>query len=418
MTVTPLPETTQNVRSSVDLDHDRVEIAGLAFEDPAVAELLRAHPPEQWEAVVVRALATGARGLLSMGLTVDIAGIDERVRATLEAVTSEAERCANGLMVAGQQAVTAQLDPNTRSSMMARALDDFAARRDELLTSLDPDRIDSHSARLIKGLTDVLGPGGLLETRFRQLLDPDDGASVLTGLRTAVDSGFRELRDLLMESRGRALEADRGTSKGFDFEDQVEDILRTASRPLGAIVERTSTQGGELGPDVLVGDFVVTLPSAAAIAVEAKNTRTLTLAGPTGILAELDRAADNRGAAVAVCVSAQPAFPAEVGPFGIYGNRILVVDDGDGLMLSAALRLAAQMANAASSTAASIDTAAVRELLDTLRRLARRFSSMKKSLSDIMSSVDSVRSGLDAMRNEMLDVVADIERAVGPDQAT
>ena len=81
----------------------------------------------------------------------------------------------------------------------------------------------------------------------------------------------------------------------------------------GCEVERTSTDGGSLGREALVGDLVVVLADGGRVVIEAKHTARITLTGPDGILAELDRAMTNRDAEVAICVSAQDAFPGEVG---------------------------------------------------------------------------------------------------------
>jgi hypothetical protein len=187
---------------------------------------------------------------------------------------------------------------------------------------------------------------------------------------------------------------------------------------LGALVERTSTLGGSLAGDAIVGDFVVEFPEGERIVVEAKNTRSLSLTGRDGILAQLDRAIDNRDARMAVCVSATDAFPAEVGVFGVYGNRILVVDDGDGTMLGVALRWGRLFSAAARTNRPDIDLVAIDERLDRIRMLAQRFSTNRRALTDIAGSVEKVRDGLDEMRRELLEFVDDATSEVRRSRTT
>ena len=146
--------------------------------------------------------------------------------------------------------------------------------------------------------------------------------------------------------------------------------------------------------------------------VEAKNTARIGLAGNTGILAELDEAIDNRQATWGICVSRQDAFPSEVGTFGVYGNRLLVVDTGDGTLTRVALRWIAAAARTGADLGEGVDTPTALERLDRIRGLAQHFSRSKKVLGSAQSSLDTVRDELDSIRTELLELVDDTVRAL------
>jgi hypothetical protein len=348
-----------------------------------------------------------------MGMGLDLDGIDERVRSSVEAATAEAERRVATLMAETSAAMKEALDPDVRSSLVSRAVDEFGAWRDGFLKTVDPGVTDSHTGRLIEHLRDMLGPGGVLEKRMEAVLDPDGEESALGALHGLVDRRFSEIRDLLAGARGREEEAERGTAKGFEYEDLLEDRLRESARHLGALVERTSRTTGALAGEAIVGDYLVDLPSGTRIVVEAKHARSLTLSGDSGILAELDRAMANRAADIAICVSAQPeAFPREVGPFGVYGSRILVTDDGEGTMLGIALRWAAAMDAARGPAGADPDPAVVADRLQRIRQMGQLFSSNRRALTEIVRSVEKVRSSLDDMRSELLGLTDDLSSEV------
>jgi len=401
--------------AQVSLEEGQVRIAELVVADAGLAELLAAQPPADWPALVERALAVGARGLLTMGIGLDLANIDARVQRTLEGVVAEAERRVQGLLDQGRRAFGEHFDPERRTSLLGRALDDFTRWRDEMLRRLDPDAADSHTAAFLARLGDLLGPGGAIEQRLGEALDPEADGSALSRLAAGLDARFTALHDLIVHARGRdegrAEEAARGTAQGFDFEDLVEERLRAQAGAIGGcVVERTARVKGSLGPNAAVGDFLVTLPTRHRLVVEAKNQAALTL---TGVLTELDQAMANRQADFAVCVSARPAFPTEVGMFGVYGNRLLVVDDGDGALTSVALRWAvAALTARAAGAAPGLDAALLADRIDRIRRLAERFKSGQRSLTDAGKSLDSVRESLAAMRAELVDLADDIHREV------
>lgn len=407
---------------TVDQETERVTVTDLTIDDAALAELLRRHPAAEHADIVRRALSVGARGLLTMGLGVDVAAVERRVRATLDAATEEAEGRMAELLERGADAFSAGFDPERRSSHVARTLAEFTSWRNEFLERLDPDRAGSHTTTLLSRLGELLGPDGALERRLRTALDPDADGSGLARVQATMEGRFRELRDLIVEDRGRtdgrALEAERGTAQGFDFEDVVEERLRVVARAVGGcVVDRVSTVPGSLGPKRTVGDFVMDLADGARIVVEAKHQATLTVAGRNGILAELDEALSNRGADAAICVAGKDAFPAEVGRFAVFGNRILVVDDGEGTLLDVAVRWAVALVRTRGSDhEPDVDVTVVAERVQRIRTLAERFKTGQRALTDVGKSIDVVRQNLSEMRADLLELVDDVARElrIGP----
>jgi hypothetical protein len=247
-----------------------------------------------------------------------------------------------------------------------------------------------------------------LDQRMSAALDPAGSGSAFGAAFEAIRSELRSLRDDIAAEKGRAREFERGTAKGVDFEDQVDRLLRDNARHLGAVVERTSRVPGAMGPEIMVGDHVFTLPSGKRIVVESKNVRTIDLGGGKGILAELDRAMTNREAEVAICVSALPAFPQEVGVFGMYGNRILVVDDGEGSMLWVAIRWAVASVAAGIGQSEGVDLGLMTDRIQRLRSVCQRFAAQRSALTEVTKSVGRVQETLADMRSDLVVLIDDI----------
>ena len=394
----------------ISIDGHDVMIESLRVTDGQLADALRRS--EDPGALLERILSVGTRGVLSMGIGLDLGDMEHRMHQSVADATGAAELRVAGMLEEARTEIARALDPSSRESIVARTLGEFADWSSSFFESVDPDRSNSHTGRLLGEMQNLLGPGGALEQRLVAALDPDDASSGMSRVTDLVDKRFTEIRELLATERGRSEEAARGTMKGFDFEHVVEESLRVAGRQMGATVERTSTEAG--GLDRIVGDFVVELESGARIVVEAKHKKSLNLKGDGGILAELDLAMANREASVAICVSKEAdAFPREVGPINVYGRRILVCDDGEGTLLWVALRWAQQMtASHAAGTVTELDTEAVKDQIERLGQLAERFRSNRANLTSIQSSVGAVHESLGEMRNDLLELADDLARQI------
>ena len=380
------------------------KIDGLVTEDRGLATLLAAQDEAAWPDVVERALAVGAHGLVTMGLDVGLDTVRDEVRRQVEQATSQAEARVAEMLATAEQVYRQQLDPEVRSSMLSRSLREFHHWREAFFAGMDVDQAGSLGSRLVERLEELVGDGGVLERQLAEALDPSTDGSAIGQVRREMLDEIRQLRDAVYGEKGRRREAERGTRKGFDYEDVVEERTRAWAAGLGGcVVERTSTGGGSLGRDSLVGDLVVVFPDGGRVVIEAKNTGRITLGGSDGILEELDRAMANRRADVAICVSAGEAFPAEVGTFGLYGSRLLAVDDGEGDLLDAALRIAGLLLTLARPVdGETIDRAALLDQLDRIQQLAKRFSSTKRTLTEAQNGIDLAKDGLDAMRSDLL----------------
>ena len=355
---------------TVRITDDGVDIEQLHVRDAVLRELLGSQPEDQRPAIVERALVVGARGLLSMGLGFQLADIDTTVRTAVDDALARSHDHVEQLLAAAREAFSQELDPERRSSAVSRALAELAQWREAFLLSVDPGVTGSHTARFLQQIDALVGKGGVLEEWLSVALDPQAEGSSVRGMADSIQQRLQSLHDLLVESRGRREEAEHGTRKGIEFEDVVE----------------------------------------------AKNQERISLLGRDGILDELDRAKANREACFAVCVSARPAFPAEVGAFGAYGDKLLVVDDGEGLMVDVAVRWAAAAVAASSNRRAhGFDPDTIAALLTEIRALAQLFSTNRRAMTDIGRSLENVRGSLGEMRARLLSLTDELLSELVPE---
>ena len=121
--------------------------------------------------------------------------------------------------------------------------------------------------------------------------------------------------------------------------DEAEGRLAVARKIIERLAEPVRLDGKEAYVGGSVGiamyprdgwDYASLIKSADAAMYQAKE------AGKARIVT-FDQAMHNRNADWAICISHDEAFPAEVGSFNVYGNRILVVDPGDGTLTGVAI---------------------------------------------------------------------------------
>jgi len=367
---------------AIDLTNGTVRIDQFETTDPAVVGLLTGvDRASERERLIGNALATGARGLVSMGLGVTVEDLEARLRSGAEAAAAETLR---------------QLE-----AAVMRAAKSLEA-------GIDLGRSDSHSTVFLVELQSLLGPNGRLMAGIRAALDPL-GDSPLALALSGVRAELTSLRDEILRNQGRDEEAVRGTAKGMAFEDRLDGTLRQIARGIGAVVEYTGRSAGNLSSVAIVGDYLLTLPDGRKIVIEVKHQQTIGLGGKNGILAELERAMINRSAEAGLCISALDAYPAEVGSFNVYGNRVLVVDDGEGTMIAAALRWL-MLTEAAARSDDAFDIGAIKAGLERMRGTCQRFATNRSALTEVTKSVSKVSESLREMRDEVLNVVDDLVR--------
>ena len=125
----------------------------------------------------------------------------------------------------------------------------------------------------------------------------------------------------------------------------------------------------------------------------------------------------NRSAQAGLCISALDAYPAEVGAFNVYGSRVLVVDDGEGTMITAALRWLMLTGESPNSGDDSMDVGAINDGLERLRGTCQRFATTRSALTEVTKSVTKVSESLGEMRDEVLAIVDELIRSIRRTQA-
>jgi hypothetical protein len=217
-----------------------------------------------------------------------------------------------------------------------------------------------------------------------------------------------ELRSEKEKLEEIAVEAERGTAKGRDYEALVADAVDALALPLGDVAEAVGDQKESTGKK---GDVVVAIagchgPAQGRIVFEAKDRR---LSRPKA-LEELDACMAERNADFAVLVvPTEDEVPARMHALREYnGDKLIVAYDPDDgpLTLQVAYQLARARVLMARGGADGIDGAAVTDAveralgsLEEVRRIRQQLTGAKTQIdkaSEIVGTMsDRVRAHLD-----------------------
>jgi hypothetical protein len=392
---------------SVRAIDDRLVIEHLTVADERAARVVRerAEAGQPAPKTVTKAIEIGARVLDSEETAVNV----DYVRAEFERHGAVLGQRLMKALESGDQQLSeriAQTFDGERDGSVQKEIDRLVARA-----------LEEQREKLVK------------------LFSSEDGANPLTDFKAAVVRGFKalETRQLkegeanrerieamqreLVELRERddadrrvAEEAARGTAKGRSFEEAVHAMIEEIASAHGDAAHHTGDEASEAGGKK--GDTVVELGAAlgsalATIVFEAKNKRL----SKNDAWTELNACMGERDACYAVLVVAgDDKVPRGLDELTEYqGNKIIAVldpDDPDPIALRLIYRYVRARVLATSSGGLEVDAAGVRDAAEEAAARLKAANRIRKSLTGVTNSADRAREDLDEM-------IADVERCLG-----
>lgn len=240
---------------------------------------------------------------------------------------------------------------------LRREFEKYLGDRGRLEHSLD--EVFSPEGKLGRELGKVFGPESGLAYR---LLDPKKEDSPIGQLRkTLLDTldvrkpespyailnqKLDKILNAVAAEEARAVEAEKGTKKGREFEDRVFEALQVIALQHQDAIQPTGEEGGPTGKK---GDSVVTLSGTShrvrpKVVFEVKSRGRLTFKGEGSIWRELEGARANRGAEYAVGIVTDKIRPSReaILQFSEPSKAIIAYvdeDDPQGPVLDAAYSL-------------------------------------------------------------------------------
>ena len=244
-------------QARIAVTRDTIDIDELRLTDAALAAFVSETPEADRPALAERALRIGLLTLANAGVSLSA----DVVKAEFERLTDRME--ATQKRAAEALANTLRENFADGDGRLPRTLERFLGD-DGQLRRITRDLFDENQRESALGkLNEILGKyfdgDG---SRLAHLLDPTRAGSPLHQFRGEVTDEFRRLSERITAleeaKRARAEERARGTAKGADFEDALEERLGAMARGLGDLLEPTGTEGGDAMRSKK-GDLVITI---------------------------------------------------------------------------------------------------------------------------------------------------------------
>lgn len=390
--------TVENI--TVGQDSNQVTIERVTVHDEDLAEYLSDFEVSDREDALVQALRVGASALNLADTTKEAEYVERRFEEMERQFEDELE------------ALQDELDDRFGDDgELSRILDDHLGEDGEIADHLED--TFGEEGRFAERLEDELGQGG---EKIREALDPNDPETPTHELKQQIT----ELRDRLVGEEAREEVREKTSLKGYDFEDQLEELLGELVHQTSNRVEDTSEETGEIS-ESKKGDFVVTLgETGQQIVVEAKNGNF-----NNTVESEMDEAIRNRDADYGILVASSLEYlpRTKVGWFSEIDQDYVVValsEEPDDEIEPRFLKFAFHWARTRTLLSAvevsdTTDTEAIKGELDGLQDSIGDFSNIREQCTNLEDSVSSIREQLTGIEEEVMSRIMRIETELGVD---
>jgi hypothetical protein len=291
--------------------------------------------------------------------------------------------------------------------------------------SFNPDVRSSYLGKLKDALADtekkMLEQFNLANTKsiayqWQELMKSESGKNspLLPLVQSTVDAGVEKmrqeiisLRELIASKEGEnAMLVNTAQLKGQLFEEELLEVLEECAEPFGDSVEATGTKSAK-GEVDKKGDFLYKFAEGEEIVIEAKDTPVML----KPMLTYLDSAMKNRKCSFSILVAKHTEqMQNQIGVFNFYDNNKLFTTEE---FLPYAIRFARlYLSRVRSNVVDGVDSAKIMSLIQGTEVKLKEFTNIKKSLTQMQSSVSSTVEGVSSSLGKIKDSVSELFVAI------
>jgi hypothetical protein len=300
-----------------------------------------------------------------------------------------------------KQLIDQRFDLNNKESAFSKLVEEIKTNSDleetTIANLLDPNKTDSP----VKLLKDEI---------FKQFKDlqEKDIRTIGEQITKLKDTEIKEIRDYLIGETAISDEREKGTQKGFDFEEEIYNELEK----LASVYEDTITHVGKKpGPFGNVGDIVIDIngDEKKRIVIECKDS---VINSSKALKDEISNAIKNRNASFGIFLfSKNENMPREYCPIKITHDYIVTCSEKENLYLS--YRLGRVMLSKTSDIKDEIDFHKISGELSKVEENLKNIDNMQKEVSKILNSGKYLKENLDELRRKIRSSIVNIEILLG-----
>src|SRR3989338_766012 len=253
------------------------------------------------------------------------------------------------------------------------------------------------------------------EKKLQDLLDPNKTDSparqlkeqILSKLNEIRDKEIKYIRDQVLKETAINIEKQKGTSKGFVFEEEVHKTLQT----LASFYENSiSLIGDKSGTESKKGDILIELENKKSIIVECKDSLGYS---SKKTIDEINDAIVNRKASFGIFLFAKrEEMPRELMPIKITDKYLITYYDEDNLYF--AYRLARLFVlRSREDSDDKVNFEKISSELNTIEDNFKNIDAIQTKVTTIINSGEYVRENLKLLRDRIDGSVIKIKSALG-----
>lgn len=397
--------TAENI--SIDLNANSVVLKEITIQDSELVSYLSEFNQSEQEEAVKRALRIGASAMELVGTSKEAEIVENRFREMEREFEDELDELRD------------ELDDrfNEEDGDMARILDRHFGENGHLEEYLN--NAFGSDGQFAERLQAELGEEG---DAIQEALDPGREGTPTQRLQKRIVDEIEEMKQRFDQQEAKEEGKDeirqKTTLKGFDFEDQVEELLADLVRQTSNKFENTSERNGELGSSKK-GDFVVSLNDTnQRIVVEAKGG---SFNGT--VHEEMTEAIENRDADYGILVVSSIEYipRTKFGWFSEMDQDYLVValsEQGEEEIEPRFFKFAYHWARTRTILSAvdvgdDIDPETIKGELDGIEDAIDNFSNIRSKCTNLENTVGDIRDTLKKIEDEVTSRIGRLEEEIG-----
>ena len=399
---------------TIDNKNEEVYIENLKISNPDTYHFLK--DKENLVDWTTKALIIGCVGLRQMILTENVDFVEKEFNKFIAKAKETFEEQSNNI---NEKIETTFSLNNTQSPLfhMKELIDSYFNKdKGQIKKIIDETfNIDNKKSALSLLIEELKRNSEMDEEKLQELLDPNKTDSparqlkeqILDKLNEIRDKEIKDIRDQVLKESAINIEKQKGTSKGFVFEEEVYKTLQT----LASYYENTiSLVGDKTGTESKKGDILIELENKKNIIVECKDSASYS---SKKAIDEINEAIENRKASFGIFIFAKrDEMPRELCPIKITDKYLITYNDEDNLYLSYRIARLFVLRNIGDSEN-KINFEKISSELNGIEDNFKNIDSIQTKTTTIINSGEFIKDNLKLLRKNIEESIGKIKMALG-----
>ena len=399
---------------TIDKKNEEVHIENLTISNSDTYNFLK--DKENLEDWTTKALIIGCVGLKQMVLTENIDFVEKEFNNFIAKTKDLFEKQTDNLNEKIEKTFSLN---NVQSPLfqMKELIDSYFNKDKGQIRKIIDDtfNMDNKKSALSLLIEELKENSEMDEKKLQELLDPNKRDSptrqlkeqILEKLNEIRDKEIKDIRDQVLKESAINIEKQKGTAKGFEFEEEVYRNLQT----LASYYENTiNMTGDKLGTENKKGDISIELENKKSIIIECKDSSSYS---SKKTIDEINDAIQNRKASFGIFIFAKrDEMPRELCPIKISDKYLITYYDEDNLYF--AYRIARLFVlRESKGSEDKVNFEKISSELNTIEDNFKNIDAMQTKVTTIINSGEYVRGNLKILRDSIEESIRKIKIDLG-----